>query len=97
MSAFHRSSEWSKVVRVNRPRIAATLPARCVNRCKRGGTVYPEDRWDVAHIIDHVRGGTNDPENLGPAHAGCNRSDGGKLGAAIAIANKKARARVLGW
>lgn len=37
---------------------------------------------DAGHILDAINGGTYDLDNLAPEHQSCNRSAGGKLGAA---------------
>ena len=83
MTGLHRTPEWHRLVRKVRPAIEASLPAPCVNRCKRGGTVWPGTPFDVAHIVDAVLAPELelDPSNLGPAHPACNRSAGGRLGA----------------
>lgn len=78
-----------------RPRIAATLPALCVNGC--GQLVTPDQQWDISHIVDADKGGTNDSTNLGPGHARCNRSDGGKAGRAKQIAGLKKKRRLPTW
>lgn len=91
MTAHHRTAEWARFVRMARPIIKASLPAPCINRCKKGGIVYPEQRFDVAHIIDVAHGGTDDLQNAGPAHPGCNRSDGGRAGARKTNAMRKAK------
>lgn len=97
MTSHHRTAEWAKVTRINRPRIKASLPAPCVNRCQHGGIVYPGQAFDVAHIIDVDLGGTDDPSNLGPAHPRCNRSDGGKAGQQKQQTTKKQERRLLQW
>lgn len=56
------------------------LPAGCV-RC--GGLVTDEMEWHADHIQERNDNGTNDPNNFGPAHAHCNTSHGGRIGAAI--------------
>lgn len=40
-------------------------------------------QWDVGHLVDRAAGGSNDRSNTRPEHATCNRSSGGKRGAAI--------------
>lgn len=93
----HRAKVVS-ALRKARPIIAATLPAQCVQpTCQLGGTVYPWQPWDVAHIIDDVHGGGVERSNLGPAHRRCNRSDGGKIGAARANAARKQRKGIRSW
>lgn len=92
MTAYHRSPEWARFVRKARPIIAATLPAPCVQpRCQRGGTVHPEEQWDVAHLPGHDArlGGELSLEVVGAAHRRCNRSDGGRTGNAIQQQRRK--------
>jgi hypothetical protein len=91
MTAHHRSSEWVKVRNKIRPILQARINAGglpCVNRCQMGGLVFPGQTWDVAHIIDVAKGGTDHPSNLGAAHVRCNRSDGGTAGAIKANYNR---------
>jgi 5-methylcytosine-specific restriction enzyme A len=38
-----------------------------------GGKIAVGDAWDVEHIRPLSMGGTNDPDNLAPAHAKCHR------------------------
>lgn len=97
MSAHHRTSAWTKITKTMRPILKASLPAPCVNHCVLGGVVYPEQAFDVAHIVDVALGGTDDRSNLGPAHCKCNRSDGGKAGRAKQIATKREALRYPQW
>jgi hypothetical protein len=101
VSEHHRSASWAAAVRVNKPRIAAALPARCID-C--GRPVTPDQRWQVGHIVPvavaKAQGWTvqqiNHPTNLGPSHTkgrgqrACNQIAGGKLGASISNARRKA-------
>lgn len=88
MSRHHAAVGHTSIARVARPVIQASLPQPCIQpRCRRGGWVHPEDRWDVAHYTDLGLGG--DPNQVGPAHLVCNRSDGGKQGARITNARKR--------
>jgi hypothetical protein len=95
MTAHHRTAAWSKVQRQMRPRIAATLPAPCINRC--GKNVTPDQQWDIGHIVSVTAGGSDDPNNLGAAHVRCNRSDGGKEGRAKQLALHKKIRRLPSW
>lgn len=64
-----------------RARCKAMLPWVC-RRC--GGMIprdAPDSTWDVGHAEDRAAGGTD--TGLEPEHAKCNRSAGGKAGAAI--------------
>lgn len=86
MSQHHRKVKWSTLSRKYRAQIAPLLPLPCVQpRCKLGGIVNPSDTWDVAHLHDLAADPTQIPDRnaVGPAHAACNRSDGGKRGAAM--------------
>lgn len=97
MSDHHKHATWRKVLYVQKPRIAATLPAPCVE-CKR--PVTPEHQWQVGHIVSvalakrmgWTREQINAPSNLGPVHSGrgmrCNQRAGGRLGAQITNAKK---------
>ncbi len=98
MSEHHRTSAWQRFTAKARPIIKATLPAPCVQpRCQLGGTVYPDQRFDVAHIVPPSAGGTDTLDNVGPAHAKCNRSDGGKAGRAVQMAAKAKARRMPTW
>ncbi|WNM25236.1 hypothetical protein [Demequina capsici] len=88
MSRHHRAAKWSSVSKTLRERIAPTLPRPCVI-C--GKPVLPTQQWDVSHLRDLARGGA-DLRAVGPGHRHCNRSSGGKLGAAMARAPRAVRA-----
>ena len=112
MSAHHRTAEWQAVVRAQRPRLKATLPAPCID-C--GRVIRPGDRWQVGHrvpvAIAKLQGWTvtqiNSPSNLGPTHAkapgqrACNQIAGGKLGAAasraLTTAKRESSKRMPAW
>jgi len=108
MSQHHQTPEWSKAVRVNRPRIEATLPAPCVD-C--GRPIQRGDRWQVGHIVSaaeaKAQGWTmaqiNAPSNLGPTHTkapgqrACNQIAGGKIGAAISNEKARTSSRMPSW
>ena len=53
--------------------------------CRKCGEVInrddPESSWDAGHREDRADGGTDD--GIEPEHAHCNRSAGGKRGAAV--------------
>ena len=55
------------------------LPVGC-SRC--GGPVEAWQEWDLDHLVSVANGGDSSPENLWPAHRGCNRAAGGSLGRA---------------
>ena len=77
-------------VRQARTHWLARLPLPC-SRC--GRPVLPTDQWHVDHIHQRVLGGADGVENQWPAHASCNTSDGGKLGAARANERRATTAR----
>ncbi len=54
---------------------AMTLPRACW-RC--GQMIRPGDAWDLGHVVDRARGGSDD--RLAPEHQACSRSAGGELG-----------------
>jgi hypothetical protein len=64
------------------------LPAPCT-RC--GKIVTDEMEWHADHLQRAVEGGSDEATNFGPAHAKCNTSDGGKIGAAITNGFKQER------
>jgi hypothetical protein len=78
--------------------VAMMLPAPCT-RC--GGTVTAEMEWHADHIQEAMHGGGSEAANLGPAHAKCNTSAGGKLGAKITNGykqeNQTHRERTVKW
>ena len=63
-----------------RAHVRRMLPGPC-NRC--GGLVTDEMDWHADHVMERGQGGTDSPDNYRPAHAHCNTSAGGKIGAAI--------------
>lgn len=89
MSANHRTPEYFRLARQVRrilgPRIAKGQHVPCVD-C--GRPVQRGQRWDVGHIIP----GINTLPNLGASHRRCNRSAGGRMGAAATnTASRRAR------
>lgn len=84
MSAHH-TPEVMAIMRKARPIIKAQLPAPCI-RC--GGEVLPTSTWHVGHRVDVAKGG--DANDVGPEHARCNLSAGGRAGAAKTNAGKTA-------
>lgn len=96
MSQHHKYKRFSTFSKRYRPSIAASLPAPCVNNC--GRLVMPDQAWDVGHIIpaEDPRS-TNERHNFGPAHRKCNRSDGGRRGAAITNAARRPEQKRREW
>ncbi len=82
-----------------RAKCRAMLPWAC-RKC--GGIISPDDpesSWDAGHAEDRAAGGSD--LGIEPEHAHCNRSAGGKVGAAIVNARHRPqqveRARVAQW
>lgn len=99
MSQHHRIKWTSSDLRKWKPIIAATLPARCIERrCVMGGMVYPEQAWQVGHRIGVADPrSSNTAENLGPSHRKCNASAGGKAGTAVQGKTKRDDRRLPQW
>lgn len=103
MSEHHRSTSWKVILRTVKPRVAAALPAPCIEGC--GRLVNPGDTFDLGHIVSVAAarrmGWTeqqiNAASNLGPAHPKCNRSAGGKAGRALQVAASKQKRRLPSW
>lgn len=83
MSQYHRSARWLAFTAKARPIIARTLPAPCVDpRPGCSGVVSPGDKWDVSHLPGYSA--ARNPwmplslEIVGPAHRGCNRTNGAR-------------------
>jgi 5-methylcytosine-specific restriction endonuclease McrA len=89
MSRHHSDSGWTKeLAAIWRKRLEAELPMPCI-RCRRWITEdTPRAAFEVDHIISLSEGGTNDAENLALSHKKCNRSHGGKQGAAVTNAKR---------
>ena len=97
MTGYHKSPQWARFARKAKPIIAATLPAPCVQpRCQLGGTVYPEQAWDIGHLPG-VALGEETIELVGPSHRRCNRSDGGKVGRAKQLEQTRTERRRPKW
>ena len=95
MSQHHRASGWTTAVaRTWRTRIDAQLPLPC-SVCAR--LVQRTDAWDVDHIVPVSAGGRHTSANLAPAHRGCNRRAGGRLGAAKTNSAKRTDQRLPAW
>jgi len=88
MSQHHREKWDTQTAALWRKRIAAILPAPCVD-CHR--PVYPDQKWSVGHIIPvSDPQSTNTADNLGPSHVACNSKAGGKLGAKVVNTKRRA-------
>lgn len=88
MSQHHTAQQWSKHSPKLRAMIAPSLPRACVEGC--GRQVTSLDKWHVAHLRGAASGGAPSLANVGPAHARCNTSSGGKQGAAKTNAARRA-------
>lgn len=82
-----------------RAKVRAMLPAPC-HRC--GGIITradPESSWHADHTTERMYGGGD--TDLAPAHAGCNTSAGGKIGARITnsrrVTAETVRERTVKW
>lgn len=101
MSAHHQRKGVSGKLAKWRPAIAATLPAPCVQpACQLGGIVHSDQQWDVGHLPGHdayLDLGPLTRDQVGPAHRFCNRSDGGKVGAAMTNGRRRAKQQIRPW
>jgi len=72
------TGEWhGSRVRAARAYWAGRLPYPC-HVC--GHPVYPWQPWHVGHLVPRKLGGpVDDPDNLAPAHAGCNLTLGARI------------------
>ena len=76
MSEHHKQKQWANHSKKARAIIKTQLPLPCVD-C--GSPVFPDQAWDVGHIVPLSQGGT--AKDYGASHRSCNRSAGGKLAA----------------
>ena len=53
-----------------------------------GGAIEAGQRWEVEHVIPLAMGGTDEPDNMRPAHAKCHREKTAKDVPAIAKAKR---------
>lgn len=98
MSQWHRDPVYVKnsrlVRRILTPQIEAGEYVRCVD-C--GRPIHDGQRWDVGHIVAPRDGGTHDPSNLGASHRRCNRTAGGRVGAAVTNRGSRRARRLPSW
>jgi hypothetical protein len=93
MSAHHAAIKWANDTARHRKRIAAARVVTCI-QC--GGPIDTQlDPWDVGHVVDLAAGGS--AADVGPSHRRCNRSAGGRLGAQITHAKRRAASRRREW
>jgi 5-methylcytosine-specific restriction endonuclease McrA len=92
MSRHHRAQTWTSFAPGRRAELERLLPLPCI-QC--GRPILPTDlrsSWQVGHRQDAALGGRPTRANTGPIHTRCNRKAGGRLGAAISNARRRARA-----
>ena len=98
MSAVHQDPVYIRnarqVRKVLTPQIAAGAFVPCVE-CRK--PVQPGQRWDVGHVVRPADGGTHALQNLGAAHRRCNRSSGGRIGAATTNRGSRRARRLPSW
>lgn len=81
MTAKHADPQWVKTVRILRAQVRAAWARGEEVYCRRcGGEIRPNTLFDAGHIDAH---GEPTIDNAAPEHRKCNRSHGGKVGAAI--------------
>jgi len=81
-------------IRAQLARTVATGTAVCW-RC--GGVIDPREPWDVGHITGRANGGNDNPANLAPEHAVCNRRAGQVEGQARRRTRTTTARRIRDW
>jgi len=98
MSAPHRDPLYIKnsrtIRRITNARLNRGDQVNCIG-C--GHPIQPGQRYDIGHIRDAHRGGTNNLDNLGPQHRRENRSAGGRAGAIKTNAQSRKAKRLPTW
>jgi hypothetical protein len=98
VSAIHHDPEYIRNARIVRRIITAQLQAGslviCVN-C--GRAIQQGQRFDVGHKRRPDDGGSHALSNLGGAHRRCNRSHGGRIGAAMTNRASRRARRLPSW
>lgn len=96
MSRHHRAQKWSTDSPKFRAQIKPMLPLPCVE-C--GRPVFPTDQWHVGHRPGHEaeRGRRARLADVGPVHARCNLSSGGRRGATITNSRRTQRKDIRPW
>jgi 5-methylcytosine-specific restriction endonuclease McrA len=98
MSKHHQSAEYYRNSRVVRRILGAKIRAGNFVPCVEcGRAVQAGQLWDVGHIIDAAKGGTNALSNLGAAHRGHNRAAGGRAGATVRNRASRRARRLPSW
>jgi hypothetical protein len=86
MTAKHTDPEYLANARIVRAQVRQAWRLGTEVRCwRRGCILEPGARFDVGHLDAH---GGHGRENLAPECVRCNRSDGGRRGAAITNARR---------
>lgn len=81
MTTKHHDPQWQAVVRILRAQVRAAWARGEEVYCRRCGVeIRPNQLFDAGHIDAHAEPSI---ENAAPEHRRCNRSAGGKVGAAI--------------
>lgn len=96
MASEEQQRAWAAATGKHRAAIRKRMRAGEQFTCYRCGDVIEDGQaWDIDHgqALAHD-GELLDPTNLHTSHATCNRSHGGRIGAARAKATRKARARL---
>ncbi|GAB3118393.1 HNH endonuclease [Glaciibacter psychrotolerans] len=95
MSQHHRRTKHTTASPKIRAAIEARLPLPCIEGC--GRLVERGQAWHVAHIQAASQGGRTTLANCGPAHARCNLTGGGKMGAAVTNSARRAAKGRRAW
>lgn len=97
MSRNHRAAGWtataSRNARARLEPLVAAGGAICP-RCRR--PIQPGQAWDAGHRVDLADDMTGTHGTL-PEHRSCNRSAGGRRGAAITNARRRAASNMRAW
>jgi len=62
-------------------------------RC--GQLIAPGQPWDLGHVIDRARGGSETNGGVAPEHRSCNRSAGAELGLALRAEREQIGPRIV--
>lgn len=91
MTSKHRDPEYIRNAAVVRARVRRDWKLGVEVRCwRRGCPIHPGQRFDVGHLDPN---GGHGLSNLAPECVRCNRSEGGRRGAALTNARRSGAAR----
>lgn len=91
MTDKHRDPEFIRNAAIVRARVRRDHKLGTEVRCwRRGCPIHPGQRWDVGHIDPN---GGHALSNLAPECVRCNRSEGGRRGAAMTNARRSGAPR----